>query len=64
MVTRLVMVIMLYFIEIVNHDVVHQELIQCYRSIILQKQTNKLIEKEIRFVVPGGGVEERETGWR
>ena len=24
---------------------------QCYRSIILQKQTKKLIEKEIRFVV-------------
>ena len=50
MVTRLVMVIMLYCIEILN-----QELIEFYRSIILQKQTNKLIEKEIRFVVTGGG---------
>ena len=33
----------------------YQELTQCCRSIILQKQTNKLIEEEIRFVVTRGG---------
>ena len=33
----------------------YQELTQCCNSIILQKQTNKFIEKEDRFVVTRGG---------
>ena len=37
--------------EILNHYVVYQELTQCCRPIVLQKQTNEVIEKEIRFVV-------------
>ena len=38
-VTRLIMVIILKCTEILNHYVVYQELTQCCRSIILQKQT-------------------------
>ena len=50
------MVIILKCIEISNHYVVYQELTECYRLIILQKQTDqKLIEEEIRFVVTRGG---------
>ena len=30
-------------------------IVLCFRVIILQKQTNNLIEKEIRFVVTRGG---------
>ena len=50
MVTRLIVVIVLKCIEISNHCVVQQELTQCCMSDMLQKQTNKLVEKEIRVV--------------
>ena len=42
-------------IEISNHYAVYQEIIQCCKSIILQKQNKQLIEKGIRFVVTRGG---------
>ena len=51
------MVIILECIKILNHYVVQQELMKFSRSIILQKQTKKLMEKEIRFVVT------RYRGW-
>ena len=40
MVTKLIVMIILKCIEISNHYVVKQELTQCYKPIILQKQTN------------------------
>ena len=46
--------IILKYIEITNHCGVYQALTQCCRLIILQKQINqqnKLIKKEVRFVV-------------
>ena len=52
--TRLILVIILKCVEISNHYIVYQKLTQCCRSIILQKQTNNLIEKEVRFVVTRG----------
>ena len=36
--------------------------ISAFKSILLQKQTNKLIEKEIRFVITRGGVVARRVG--
>ena len=54
MVTRLIVVIIFKCLEILNHYVVYQELIQCCRSIKLQKPTKKLTEKEVGSVVPGG----------
>ena len=38
--------------EITSHYIMHWELTQCYKSIILP--TKKLIEKEIRFGVTRG----------
>ena len=40
------MMIILKCIEISNHYIVYQELTKCCRSIILQKQTNKHINKD------------------
>ena len=40
-----------------NHYAEYKELKQCYKSIILQKQTDQLIEKETRFVATRGGEE-------
>ena len=58
MVTRLIVVTILQCIEISNHCAMYQEvtcgrsLILCGRSLILQnEETNKLLEKENRFVV-------------
>ena len=48
--TSLNMVIILKCREILNHYVVYPELTQYCQSITFQKQTNKPIEKEIRFM--------------
>ena len=68
MVTRLIVVTILQCIEISNHCAMYQEvtcgrsLILCGRSLILQnEETNKLLEKENRFVVTS---REREEGGR
>ena len=53
------MVIILQCIEILNLNVVHQVLTQYCGSILFQRQTNKLTENEIRFVVTRGG-----GGWK
>ena len=50
------MMIILKCIEIPHHYVVHQELTQLL-YVSYTSETNKLIEKEIRFVVIRG------TGW-
>ena len=50
----LILVIILQYIEILNHYIVNQELTQCCRPIILQRQANKLIEIEMRFVATRG----------
>ena len=55
--TRLTTVTVLNCIEILNHYAVQEEVTLNCRSVIF-KQTNKLIEKEIRFVVTRG------RGWR
>ena len=55
MLTRFTIVTIFQCIEILNHYVVHQELMQYCRSTVLQKQTNKSIEKEIRLVATRGG---------
>ena len=65
MTTRFIAVIVLKCTEISNHYVVDQELTQRCSSIILQKQTNKLIGKEITFVVirgKGWGQRELDEG--
>ena len=54
MVTRLIIMIILKSMEISNHCCATGTNVVYYKSIILQKQANKLIEKEIRFVVPRG----------
>ena len=38
MITRLIVVILLKYIEILNHYVVYQELIKCFESIVLKKR--------------------------
>ena len=38
MITRLIVVILLKYIEVLNHYVVYQELIKCFGSIVLKKQ--------------------------
>ena len=45
-VTRLIMVTIFQCIEMLNHYVMHQELIRYCRSTVLQKQTNKSIERD------------------
>ena len=70
MTTRFIAVIVLKCTEISNHYVVDQELTQRCSSIILQKQTNKLIGKEITFVVSregegrGGAKREECKDWK
>ena len=41
--------------ETLNHHVVYQELTRCSKSIILQKERKKLIEKGNVFAVSRGG---------
>ena len=41
MVTRLIVVIILKYIEILNHYVIYPELTECCVSIIFQKQTHR-----------------------
>ena len=41
--------------ETLNHHVVYQELTRCCKSIILQKERKKLIEKGNVFAVSRGG---------
>ena len=61
MVTWLIMVIILKCIEISNHYVVHQELKQCCRSIILQKRTNKSLKKRSDLWLPEAGARGRRN---
>ena len=49
-----IMMIILKLTEILNPYVLYEELIQSCRSIMLQKQTNKTIGKEITLVVIRG----------
>ena len=59
MVTGLIRVIILKCIEISYHYVVYHGLTECCRSVILQKQMNKFIEKEIRLWLTEVGDEGR-----
>lgn len=62
MVTRLTVVIILKCIETANHYVVYQELTQCCRSIILQRQSSSYKKRSDLWLAEvgcgGGGI-----GW-